>query len=380
MLAQRPSDESEGRVTMLDVHDVSISFEDRPLLDQVSLHLEPGEVVALLGPSGSGKSTLLRIIAGLITPESGAVRVDGVDMTNTPTHHRSVGMVFQDEQLFPHLSVADNVTFGLKMAGVPRAQRRRRADEMLELVGMAGFGDRQVGRLSGGEAKRVALARSLAPSPKVLLLDEPLTGLDRELHDRLALEVASILRRAETTAVWVTHDPVEADTVADRIVQLGDRDDDSDELHIVSAEIVDLSAEDTHALRRTILRDGTAGDVVVFDGDDLPTTLHLGAVFDSKVVAISTWLVRDHPDHPDRSGVQLRGMATAPEHRGSDISAEVLEAGIARSRDAGADFVWARARVAALNFYLRHGFDQMGDEYIDSTTGLAHHDIFRLID
>ena len=208
-------------MTTLDVSDVSISFEGRPLLDRVSLRLEPGEVVALLGPSGSGKSTLLRIIAGLIAPESGAVRVDDVDVTNVPTHRRSVGMVFQDEQLFPHLSVADNVAFGLKMEGVPKVERRRRADEMLELVGMAGFGDRQVARLSGGEAKRVALARSLAPSPKVLLLDEPLTGLDRELHDRLALEVASILRRAETTAVWVTHDPAEADTVADRIVRLG---------------------------------------------------------------------------------------------------------------------------------------------------------------
>jgi thiamine transport system ATP-binding protein len=207
-------------MTMLDVHDVSISFEGRPLLDRVSLHLDPGDVVALLGPSGSGKSTLLRIIAGLIAPESGVVRVDGVDVTAMPTHRRSVGMVFQDEQLFPHLSVVDNVGFGLKMAGVSARQRHQRAEEILELVGLAGFGSRQVARLSGGEAKRVALARSLAPSPKVLLLDEPLTGLDRELHDRLALEVASILRLAETTAVWVTHDPTEADTVADRIVHL----------------------------------------------------------------------------------------------------------------------------------------------------------------
>ena len=207
---------------MLDVHDVSISFEGRPLLDRVSLHLEPGDVVALLGPSGSGKSTLLRIIAGLIAPESGVIRVDGIDVTALPTHRRSVGMVFQDEQLFPHLSVVDNVSFGLKMAGVPTRQRHRRAEEILTLVGLAGFGSRQVARLSGGEAKRVALARSLAPSPKVLLLDEPLTGLDRELHDRLTLEVASILRLAETTAVWVTHDPAEADTIADRIVHLGD--------------------------------------------------------------------------------------------------------------------------------------------------------------
>lgn len=207
---------------MLDVRDVSISFEGRPLLSRFALHLDPGEVVALLGPSGSGKSTLLRIIAGLITPERGVVQIDNVDVTRIPTHRRSVGMVFQDEQLFPHLSVADNVAFGLKMAGMPTGQRHLRAAEMLELVGLTGFGDRQVDRLSGGEAKRVALARSLAPSPKVLLLDEPLTGLDRELHDRLAAEVSAILRLAATTAVWVTHDPTEAETVADRVVRLRD--------------------------------------------------------------------------------------------------------------------------------------------------------------
>jgi thiamine transport system ATP-binding protein len=207
-------------MAVLDVRDVTISYEGQRLLDRFALHLDAGEVVALLGPSGSGKSTLLRIIAGLVEPESGIVTIDGIDVTRIPTHRRSVGMVFQDEQLFPHLSVTDNVAFGLKMAGMPVGDRHRRAEQMLELVGLSGFGDRQTGRLSGGEAKRVALARSLAPQPKVLLLDEPLTGLDRQLHDRLAVEVASILRLAETTAVWVTHDPAEADTVADRVVRL----------------------------------------------------------------------------------------------------------------------------------------------------------------
>ncbi len=207
---------------MLDVRDVTIGFEGRPLLERFALHLEAGEVVAVLGPSGSGKSTLLRIIAGLVVPEGGAVWIDGVDMTGVATHRRSVGLVFQDEQLFPHLSVADNVAFGLKMAGIPKGERRSRSDELLDLVGLAGFGDRQIDRLSGGEAKRVALARSLAPTPKVLLLDEPLTGLDRELHDRLVVDVAEILHRTATTAVWVTHDAAEAETVSDRVVRLGD--------------------------------------------------------------------------------------------------------------------------------------------------------------
>ena len=210
-------------VTVLDVRDVTISFEGQRLLDRLALHLDAGEVVALLGPSGSGKSTLLRVIAGLVAPEAGVVTIDGIDVTRVPTHRRSVGMVFQDEQLFPHLSVADNVAFGLKMAGMPVDDRRRRAEQMLELVGLADSAIAGPIDLSGGEAKRVALARSLAPQPKVLLLDEPLTGLDRELHDRLAVDVASILRLAETTAVWVTHDPAEADTVADRVVRLDAR-------------------------------------------------------------------------------------------------------------------------------------------------------------
>lgn len=205
---------------VLDVRDVHVSFDGEPLLDGVSLHVSGGEVVALVGPSGSGKSTLLRVIAGLIAPDRGSVIVDGVDVTSIPTHRRSIGMVFQDEQLFPHLSVGDNIGFGLKVAGMPSPGRRQRIAELLELVGLDGLLERRTDNLSGGEAKRVALARSLAPSPKVLLLDEPLTGLDRHLHDRLAVEVGAILAHAGTTAVWVTHDDDEAAAVANRIETL----------------------------------------------------------------------------------------------------------------------------------------------------------------
>jgi thiamine transport system ATP-binding protein len=205
---------------MLAVDDVTVRFGERVVLDAVDLHVAAGEIVALLGPSGSGKSTLLRVIAGIVPADSGRVVLDGVDITYTPTHRRSVGMVFQDEQLFPHMDVAGNVGFGLRMAGVDHRVRAERVAQLLERVGLAGFGSRRIDGLSGGERKRVALARSLAPQPKLLLLDEPLTGLDRELHDRLAVDVRTILESQNTTAVWVTHDADEAALVAGRIIAL----------------------------------------------------------------------------------------------------------------------------------------------------------------
>lgn len=209
----------------LRVERVDVSFDDTHVLRDISLLAAPGEAVALLGASGSGKSTLLRVIAGIIAPDAGTVRIDGIDITTTPTHRRGVGMVFQDNQLFPHRSVADNVTFGLKMQGVERSERRARAEAWLERVELGGFADRRVTELSGGEAKRVALARTLAADPSVVLLDEPLTGLDRELHDQLVDELANLLRTADTTVILVTHDVDEAHAIADRTVALSDLQD-----------------------------------------------------------------------------------------------------------------------------------------------------------
>ncbi len=207
---------------MLEVRDVTVRFADRVVLADTSLTVADGEVVALLGPSGSGKSTLLRVISGLLVPDSGDILVDGVVITALPTHRRSIGFVFQDEQLFPHRSVAANVEFGLRMSGWTKARRAERRNELLALVGLDGFADRRVTDLSGGEAKRVALARTLAPSPRIVLLDEPLTGLDRDLHDQLAAEVAKLLRATGTTALVVTHDRDEAAIIADRVVALAD--------------------------------------------------------------------------------------------------------------------------------------------------------------
>ena len=204
----------------LDVVDVTVTFGARAVLDHVTFTAAPGEVVALLGPSGSGKSTVLRVIAGLVAVETGRVLVDGHDVTATPTHQRGVGMVFQDEQLFSHLDVAANIAFGLRMRGDDRADQVARTQHLLALVGLTGFDHRSVVDLSGGEAKRVALARSLAPSPRVLLLDEPLTGLDRELHDRLVVDLGDILRAEQTTSVLVTHDVDEAEAITDRTIRL----------------------------------------------------------------------------------------------------------------------------------------------------------------
>lgn len=206
----------------LQVRAVSVSFGNRTVLDQVSLDVASQEVVGLLGPSGSGKSTLLRVIAGILHPDSGQILADGTDITAMPTHRRRIGFVFQDEQLFPHRTVAENIEFGLRMSGWGAAGRRARVSELLQLVGLVGFERRAVTDLSGGEAKRVALARTLAPAPRIVLLDEPLTGLDRDLHDQLAIDLAQVLRSSSATAVLVTHDRDEAAMIADRTVEMSE--------------------------------------------------------------------------------------------------------------------------------------------------------------
>ncbi|MEM8618469.1 MAG: ABC transporter ATP-binding protein [Actinomycetota bacterium] len=211
-----------ARAHSMHAADIVVRFADTTVLDRVTLRIDAGAVVALVGRSGSGKSTLLRVIAGIIAADAGRVAIDDVDVTELPTHRRGVGMVFQDNQLFPHRSVVDNAAFALQMRGVPKRDRRTIAEQWLERVGLGGLGDRRVQGLSGGEAKRVALARTLAAEPKVLLLDEPLSGLDRDLHDRLAADLAELLRDTSTTALLVTHDHSEAAIIADRTVALAD--------------------------------------------------------------------------------------------------------------------------------------------------------------
>jgi thiamine transport system ATP-binding protein len=206
----------------LEAVDVTVSYGARTVLDHVGLQVRADEVVALLGPSGAGKSTLLQVLAGLLVPDAGRVAWEGADLAGVPAHRRRFGLVFQDALLFPHLDVAGNVAYGLRASRTPRDGRALRVGELLEMVGLAGYGGRAVATLSGGEAQRVALARALAPAPRLLLLDEPFGALDRELRDRLAVDVRDLLHALGTPAVHVTHDLAEADLVADRVLRLPD--------------------------------------------------------------------------------------------------------------------------------------------------------------
>jgi len=211
------------RADGLELTDVTVEYPGDPpviAVDRASLTLTRGEILGLLGPSGSGKSSLLKAIVGIVPLRSGRVRWDGDDLTHTPVHERGFGLVFQDGQLFPHRDVAGNVSFGLEMQGIEPEARRIRVAELLSLVGLGGYGSRRIDELSGGERQRVALARSLAPRPRLLLLDEPLSSLDRELRNRLAADIKEILTSTGTTAIIVTHDPDEVAMMCSRFVRI----------------------------------------------------------------------------------------------------------------------------------------------------------------
>ena len=199
----------------LSIEHVSVAYDGVPAVVDATVEVPDGEVLAVLGPSGCGKSTLLRAVAGLEPTTAGAIAWDGRDLAGVPTHKRGFALMFQDGQLFTHLTVARNVGYALRLRRAPNI--RARVDELLALVGLEGYGDRLPGTLSGGERQRVALARSLAVEPRLLLLDEPLSALDAGMRERLAGDLSDILSAAGTTAVLVTHDHEEAFAVADRI-------------------------------------------------------------------------------------------------------------------------------------------------------------------
>ncbi len=208
----------QNKAPILDVRDIIKTYDGAPALRGISLSAPADTIVCLLGPSGSGKSTLLRVIAGLERADQGQVRFGGRPIDAMPTHQRGFGLMFQDYALFPHRDVAGNVAFGLRMQNLPRPQIDAQVSAMLELVGLTGYERRPVYELSGGERQRVALARSLAPSPRLLMLDEPLGALDRALRERLLDDLRTILKRVGVTSIYVTHDQAEAFAIADWLV------------------------------------------------------------------------------------------------------------------------------------------------------------------
>ncbi len=217
MVSTSSTNEGGASAEGLEVRDLTVRFGATLAVDHVDLAVPSGSVVAVLGPSGCGKSTLLRAVAGLESPASGAVSYDGRDLAGTPTHKRGFALMFQDGQLFEHLDVAANIAYPLRLRHRSRSDQRDKVRELLTLVGLQGYADRVPATLSGGERQRVALARALAVEPRLLLLDEPLSALDRGLRERLAGELHDILHAAGATAMLVTHDHEEAFAVADRM-------------------------------------------------------------------------------------------------------------------------------------------------------------------
>ena len=205
----------------LEIESLSKHFGPFTAVDGVDLSLPEGKFISFLGPSGCGKTTLLRLIAGLETPSTGRVVLDTHDITAVPTHRRDIGMVFQSLALFPHLNVWNNITYGLRIRGVPKPERRRRADELLEMVQLPGVGERDVKQLSGGQRQRVAIARALALEPRLFLLDEPLSALDAKLREDMQVELRMLQEKLRITTIVVTHDQREAMTMSDLVVVMG---------------------------------------------------------------------------------------------------------------------------------------------------------------
>ncbi|MGF7008465.1 ABC transporter ATP-binding protein [Aminobacter sp. BE322] len=205
----------------LEIKDITKSFGNFTAVDNANLSVPHGKFVCLLGPSGCGKTTLLRMIAGLEDPSGGAILLDGEDITPVPTHKRNLGMVFQSLALFPHLTVGDNIAYPLRIRGASREEQKKRAGDLLKLIHLSGYEDRPVSKLSGGQRQRVAIARALALSPRLFLLDEPLSALDAKLREAMQVELRQLQQRLGITTFVVTHDQREAMTMADLVVVMG---------------------------------------------------------------------------------------------------------------------------------------------------------------
>ena len=276
-------------------------YKDNTALAGLDLQIEPGEFVALLGPSGCGKTTALRILGGFDRPDAGTVTVGGTDVTRVPAHKRDMGMVFQSYSLFPNMNVVDNVAFGLRMRKTAKAERARRAEELLELVGLEGRGQRYPFELSGGQQQRVAIARALAIEPTVLLLDEPLSALDARVRVQLREEIRSIQRRLGITTVFVTHDQAEALSMADRVgvMNAGRLEQCDTPENVYRNPASGFVAEFVGAMNRVSGRISDAGEVVLFNTERVParpangTPVQPGSVVDAMLRPESLQAVPD---------------------------------------------------------------------------------------
>jgi thiamine transport system ATP-binding protein len=306
-------------VLMLAIENVAVRFDGKAALDGVTLEVADGEVVTVLGPSGSGKTTLLRVIAGLQRPDAGRVLLDGNDLAPVPPHRRGIGLVFQDHALFHHRNVARNVGFGLRVRGDSPGTVERRVQELLELVGLAGFERRSIGSLSGGEQQRVALARALAPEPRVLLLDEPLGSLDRRLRDRLLDDLTRLFGELDVTAVYVTHDQAEAFALghrvavmrAGRVVQIGTADElwarpaDEDVARFLGLANIRDGAVVLPEAVHVAPADGERADGVVEAAIRQGPSVRLRIRLDSGEVLETIATSLDHPRTGDRVSVEV---------------------------------------------------------------------------
>ena len=293
------------------------SFAATPVVKSFDLGLERGEFVSLLGPSGCGKTTVLRMVAGFETPDAGDIRIDGQSVVRLQPNRRKIGMVFQSYALFPNLTVAGNVAFGLRVAGLDRTESAKRVDEMLEMVGLLALRDRYPFQLSGGQQQRVALARAIAPRPRVLLLDEPLSALDAKIRVSLRAEIRTIQRHLGITTLFVTHDQEEALSMSDRIVVMnaGRAEQIGSPEAVYNRPASRFVAEFIGSLNLVQGQlDTSNGTVLRFEGGELrlqaKTTLNQGA---TATAAIRPQALRPCPEDQ----AQLRGMVKHVEFLGA---------------------------------------------------------------
>jgi spermidine/putrescine ABC transporter ATP-binding subunit len=295
-------------MSRVEVQHVTKRYGQVKAIDNATITFNDGEFFGLLGPSGSGKTTLLRAIAGFVTPDEGSIAFDGEQVENVPVHKRAIGMVFQAYALFPHLTVIDNIGFGLSVRGMAREDIAKRVDKVLSLVRLSGLGQRYPKQLSGGQQQRVALARALVTEPKVLLLDEPLGALDRRLRQEMQVELKEIQRQTGVTSIFVTHDQEEALTLSDRIAIISD------------GRLVQVDAPQTVYERpHTIFAANFLGDANVFRGTPVKNGLKLA---DGTVIATSGPSMGAAIVRPEKLDV----VAGTKKIAGNSLTGEILQA------------------------------------------------------